>query len=139
MVGLKRVGTVVAALFLLPAGAVQASAETDSTEMVAAVESAQVDFQLLESKALLNGRGTLRLWQKYSDGCVHADVMNAPQGTVSVEREDGYIKTYAVNGVDGGSASTSSVHTRDGAVRGAYFSNGVSTYTNRYYKTHSVC
>lgn len=67
-----------------------------------------------------------------------ATALNAPKGTVATERRDGHIITFKVNSTDGDSPSTAETHTRDGGIRGAMFSNGLSTYT-RYYSTLSTC
>lgn len=110
-----------------------------TSEAAVAAPAAPVPaYELLESVPLKNGRGTLKLWRNMGNGCLHAQVVNAPKGTVATERRDGRIITFKVNSVDGGSASTAETHTRNGDIRGAMFSNGFSTFT-RYYSSVSTC
>lgn len=126
---LKRSAILAGAAMFLFAGTSQAAP---------AAPAAPAPFELQESVPLKNGRGTLKLWRNIANGCLHAQVVNAPKGTVATERRGGKIITFKVNSVDGGSASTAETHTREGDIRGAMFSNGITTYT-RYYSSVSMC
>jgi hypothetical protein len=96
----------------------------------AATARVPVDFEKIQEVPLLNGSGVLRMWRTVANGNLHAEVVGAPQGTVAVERrDDNAILVFAVNGQNGGSASTSEV--KDPApLRGVYNSNGLTTVTN---------
>jgi hypothetical protein len=99
---------------------------------------AAVVYEMLEAKPLNSGSGTLKMWRNSSNGCMHAEVVNAPAGTVATERDDGEIMTFATN-PSGGSTSTRPASGQFGAIRGAMFSDGVITYTKYYSSISTAC
>jgi hypothetical protein len=101
--------------------------------------SALVGFELLESKTLSDGWGTLRLWQNDDNGCLHADIVNAPTGVVATERQDGQVITHARNTVSGGSVSTAETHTRNGDIRGVMRSDAGRTTITKWYQGAATC
>jgi hypothetical protein len=127
----KSAAVLISVLSLFFTGTMHSVAQADDVTVSA-------DFEHLESKTLSDGWGTLRLWRNKDNGCLHADVINAPSGVVAMERVDGTILAVARN-PHGGSATTAEVHMRNGDVRGAMRTDSGRTTLTKWYGGASLC